>query len=104
MSRHIEKPAKAGGTSPQSTFKQVLQSQKTRQNIRNPLRVNQTDGFDCPGCAWGDNKQGPSSSARTAPRRWPGSPPARRWGAFFAEHSLRRLATQSDYWLEYQGG
>ncbi|MGK0408881.1 MAG: hypothetical protein ACJASB_001034, partial [Shewanella psychromarinicola] len=22
------------------------------------LRVNQTDGFDCPGCAWGDNKQG----------------------------------------------
>ncbi|MBE4703766.1 molybdopterin-dependent oxidoreductase, partial [Citrobacter freundii] len=22
---------------------------------------------------------------------------------FFAEHSVRRLATQSDYWLEYQG-
>ena len=59
MSSHIEKPAKAGGfSSLQSTFKQVLRSQKTRQNIKNLLRVNQTDGFDCPGCAWGDNKQG----------------------------------------------
>ena len=39
MSRHIEKPAKAGGfSSLQSTFKQVLQSQKTRQNIKNLLR------------------------------------------------------------------
>ncbi len=55
MSSHIEKPAKAGGfSSLQSTFKQVLQSQKTRQNIKNLLRVNQTDGFDCPGCAWGE--------------------------------------------------
>jgi len=53
---HIEKPAKAGGfSSLQSTMKQVLRSQKTRQNIKNLLRVNQTDGFDCPGCAWGDN-------------------------------------------------
>lgn len=56
---HIEKPAKAGGfSSLQSTMKQVLRSQKTRQNIKNLLRVNQTDGFDCPGCAWGDNDHG----------------------------------------------
>mgnify|MGYP001762625076 FL=1 len=105
MSSHIEKPAKAGGfSSLQSTFKQVLRSQKTRQNIKNLLRVNQTDGFDCPGCAWGDNKQGAFQFCENGAKAVAWESTGKTVGAdFFAEHSVRRLATQSDYWLEYQG-
>lgn len=105
MSRHIEKPAKAGGfSSLQSTFKQVLQSQKTRQNIKNLLRVNQTDGFDCPGCAWGDNKQGAFQFCENGAKAVAWESTGKTVGAaFFAEHSVRRLSAQSDYWLEYQG-
>lgn len=105
MSRHIEKPAKAGGfSSLQSTFKQVLRSQKTRQNIKNLLRVNQTDGFDCPGCAWGDNKQGAFQFCENGAKAVAWESTGKTVGAdFFAEHSVRRLASQSDYWLEYQG-
>lgn len=76
---HIEKPAKAGGfSSLQSTMKQVLRSQKTRQNIKNLLRVNQTDGFDCPVVPGVTTTTAPSSFVKTAPRRWPGNLPARR--------------------------
>ncbi|MBV7438757.1 FdhF/YdeP family oxidoreductase [Aeromonas sp. sif2416] len=105
MSSHIEKPAKAGGfSSLQSTFKQVLRSQKTRQNIKNLLRVNQTDGFDCPGCAWGDNKQGAFQFCENGAKAVAWESTGKTVGAaFFAEHSVRRLASQSDYWLEYQG-
>ncbi|MGY3901066.1 FdhF/YdeP family oxidoreductase [Aeromonas lusitana] len=105
MSSHIEKPAKAGGfSSLQSTFKQVLRSQKARQNIKNLLRVNQTDGFDCPGCAWGDNKQGAFQFCENGAKAVAWESTGKTVGAdFFAEHSVRRLATQSDYWLEYQG-
>ncbi len=105
MSSHIEKPAKAGGfSSLQSTFKQVLQSQKTRQNIKNLLRVNQTDGFDCPGCAWGDNKQGAFQFCENGAKAVAWESTGKTVGAaFFAEHSVRRLSAQSDYWLEYQG-
>ncbi|MFM5135819.1 FdhF/YdeP family oxidoreductase [Aeromonas rivipollensis] len=105
MSSHIEKPAKAGGfSSLQSTFKQVLQSQKTRQNIKNLLRVNQTDGFDCPGCAWGDNKQGAFQFCENGAKAVAWESTGKTVGAaFFAEHSVRHLSAQSDYWLEYQG-
>ena len=105
MSSHIEKPAKAGGfSSLQSTFKQVLRSQKTRQNIKNLLRVNQTDGFDCPGCAWGDNKQGAFQFCENGAKAVAWESTGKTVGAaFFAEHSVRRLQAQSDYWLEYQG-
>ncbi|MFD0594357.1 hypothetical protein ACFQZ4_19505 [Catellatospora coxensis] len=42
------------------------------------LKVNQAEGFDCPGCAWPEpppSTARPPSSARTAPRPWPRRPP-----------------------------
>ncbi|CRL45594.1 putative oxidoreductase [Sodalis glossinidius str. 'morsitans'] len=39
----------------ESTTRYVLDSKQTFKNIRNLLRVNKSKGFDCPGCAWGDN-------------------------------------------------
>ncbi|QOR71579.1 FdhF/YdeP family oxidoreductase [Ruania alkalisoli] len=69
------------------------------------LAVNQTDGFDCPGCAWPEAEKrhtaefcenGAKAVAEEATRRR--VPPS-----FFAEHSLADLAERDDYWLGQQG-
>jgi molybdopterin-dependent oxidoreductase alpha subunit len=69
------------------------------------LKANQPDGFDCPGCAWGDPEHGSSfefcengvkavaweaTDKRVAP-------------AFFQQHSVTALRTWTDYELEKQG-
>ncbi|WAJ72088.1 FdhF/YdeP family oxidoreductase [Catenovulum adriaticum] len=105
MSKLHKKPQKAGGfASVQSSFKHVLQSHRAKDNIKNLLRVNQTDGFDCPGCAWGDSKEGKFQFCENGAK-------AVAWeatnkivdSAFFAKYSVKQLAQKSDYWLEYQG-
>jgi len=69
------------------------------------LRVNQKDGFDCPGCAWpeGDERHtaefcenGAKAVAEEATTR-------RVTRAFFAEHPVEDLARRSGYWLGQQG-
>ncbi len=69
------------------------------------LRVNQKEGFDCPGCAWpeGDHRHtfefcenGAKAVAEEATLR-------RVTPEFFAEHSLADLGTRSGYWLGQQG-
>ncbi|RYE64356.1 MAG: FdhF/YdeP family oxidoreductase, partial [Rhizobiaceae bacterium] len=67
--------------------------------------ANQPDGFDCPGCAWGDPEHGSSfefcengvkavSWEATEKRATP---------AFFAAHTVSELRRQSDYELELNG-
>ena len=70
------------------------------------LRVNQTTGFDCPGCAWPDPadhrskfefcENGAKAIAEEATL-------ARATPAFFAAHSVDELSRQSDYQLGKQG-
>jgi molybdopterin-dependent oxidoreductase alpha subunit len=105
MSSHHQKPTKAGGfPSLQATFTHVLRSQHTKQNLKNLLRVNQTDGFDCPGCAWGDNKQGAFQFCENGAKAVAWESTGKGVGRdFFAQHSVRQLTKQTDYWLEYQG-
>ena len=53
------KPAKAGGLSSlTSTLKHIIKSQQPKTNLKNLLIANTADGFDCPGCAWGDKQEG----------------------------------------------
>ena len=68
-------------------------------------RVNQADGFDCPGCAWPEPyerslfefcESGAKAIAAEATSR-------RADAAFFARTSIDELAHASDYWLERQG-
>jgi molybdopterin-dependent oxidoreductase alpha subunit len=68
-------------------------------------RVNQTDGFDCPSCAWPDSERrhhaefcenGAKAVAWEATRRHVGAD-------FFAGHDVALLATKSGHWLEAQG-
>ncbi|MFD9790525.1 FdhF/YdeP family oxidoreductase [Streptomyces sp. NPDC059070] len=72
---------------------------------RTLLKVNQKDGFDCPGCAWpeGDKRHvaefcenGAKAVAEEATLR-------RVTPDFFAAHPLSDLAGRSGYWLGQQG-
>src|ERR1051325_6882582 len=75
------------------------------RTARTLLKVNQKDGFDCPGCAWpeGDKRHiaefcenGAKAVAEEATKR-------RVTREFFAEHPVAELAGMSDYWLGQQG-
>jgi len=71
------------------------------------LKVNQPDGFDCPGCAWPEPPKGQGSpfefcengakavAAETTSKKIT--------AAFFQKHSIQDLLAQDDYWLEQQG-
>ncbi|MFI0230553.1 FdhF/YdeP family oxidoreductase [Streptomyces sp. NPDC017086] len=69
------------------------------------LRVNQKDGFDCPGCAWPEPdhrhaaefcENGAKAVAEEATLR-------RVTPEFFAAHSVADLSGRSGYWLGQQG-
>ncbi|MFI8099979.1 FdhF/YdeP family oxidoreductase [Streptomyces sp. NPDC086023] len=75
------------------------------RTARTLLKVNQKDGFDCPGCAWpeGDRRHtaefcenGAKAVAEEATLR-------RVTPDFFAAHPLADLAGRSGYWLGQQG-
>ncbi|MBL1066861.1 FdhF/YdeP family oxidoreductase [Streptomyces sp. 7-21] len=77
----------------------------TRRTALTLLRVNQHDGFDCPGCAWPEPgtphtaefcENGAKAIAEEATRR-------RVTPEFFAAHPVSELATRSGYWLGQQG-
>ena len=70
------------------------------------LKMNQANGFDCPGCAWPEDTQDPKRAefcengakafADEATRKTVGED-------FFAGHSLADLETKSNQWLNDQG-
>lgn len=96
--------AAGGWGSLEATTRFVLDSKQALKNIRNLLRVNKSKGFDCPGCAWGDDNHSTFSFCENGAK-------AVSWEAtrkavdldFFAAHSVTTLRQQSDYFLEYQG-
>ncbi len=75
------------------------------RSARTLLRVNQKDGFDCPGCAWPEEdrrhvaefcENGAKAVAEEATLR-------RVTPEFFAAHSVEQLAAHDDWWLGQQG-
>ncbi|PBC81812.1 MULTISPECIES: FdhF/YdeP family oxidoreductase [unclassified Streptomyces] len=81
------------------------QQMGVRRTALTLLRVNQRDGFDCPGCAWPEPdkphtaefcENGAKAVAEEATLR-------RVTPDFFADHSVADLATRSGYWLGQQG-
>lgn len=69
-------------------------------------RINQRDGFDCPGCAWPEEhggrkaaefcENGAKAVAEEATRRLVSR-------EFFARHSIADLQARPEYWLSQQG-
>jgi molybdopterin-dependent oxidoreductase alpha subunit len=100
-----EKSKKAGGLpSVKSTMARLLESKKVRANVRNLLRMNKDKGFDCPGCAWGDEADGAFQFCENGAKAIAWESTHKTIGkAFFKEYSVSYLNKQSDYWLEYQG-
>ena len=88
-----------------SCGKHLLGSRAPFSGARAMLSANQPDGFDCPGCAWGDPEHGSSfefcengvkavsweaTDKRTPPK-------------FFARHTVSELRGWTDYALELEG-
>ena len=97
--------AAAGGWgSLEATTRFVFDSKQVLKNMRNLMRMDKAKGFDCPGCAWGDDNKSTFSFCENGAKAvtWEAT---RRFvdAEFFAAHSVSALYQQSDYFLEYQG-
>ncbi|MGW1881887.1 FdhF/YdeP family oxidoreductase [Streptomyces sp. NPDC001970] len=103
----VEAPRRAAAGLPAigHTLKIAQQQMGVRRTAQTLLKVNQKDGFDCPGCAWpeGDKRHvaefcenGAKAVAEEATLR-------RVTPDFFAAHPVSDLAARSGYWLGQQG-
>ena len=71
------------------------------------LKLNQTTGFDCPGCAWAD----PDPDKRSHAEFCENGAKATAWEAttdrvgreFFASHSIAQLRAEDSHSLEHHG-
>ncbi|MGP3591857.1 FdhF/YdeP family oxidoreductase [Vagococcus sp. WN89Y] len=97
--------AAAGGLgSLEATTRFVFDSKNALKNLRNLWRMNKARGFDCPGCAWGDDNKSTFSFCENGAKAVTWEATRRKVDAsFFAQHSVSALQRQSDYFLEYQG-
>jgi molybdopterin-dependent oxidoreductase alpha subunit len=86
-------------------LRHALREMGPRRAAKTLLAVNQTDGFDCPGCAWPEPaarshaefcENGAKAVAEEATRQRVGR-------EVFANHTVAELATRSDHWLGQQG-
>ena len=96
----------AGWGALKSVAQSCLREGSPVPQIRALLKTNQDQGFDCPGCAWGE-KPGHDQAFKFCENgakavNWEAS--RRQVDAdFFAEHSVTALRAHSDHWLEAQG-
>lgn len=104
---HIGKSSKSAGgwRALRSVGRQLMGSGQPVTGARTMLSLNQPDGFDCPGCAWGDPEHGSSfefCENGVKAVAWEATK-ARVTPEFFAQHSVTELQGWSDYDLEQQG-
>ncbi len=88
-----------------SCGKRLLQSGKPFSGAMAMLKANQPDGFDCPGCAWGDPEHGSSfefCENGVKAVAWEATK-QRVTPEFFARHSVAELRGWTDYALEHEG-
>ncbi|MES9522134.1 FdhF/YdeP family oxidoreductase [Streptomyces capoamus] len=99
------KHAAAGLPAIGHTLRVAQRQMGVRRTALTLLRVNQKDGFDCPGCAWPEPdrrhaaefcENGAKAVAEEATLR-------RVTPEFFAAHSVADLSGRSGYWLGQQG-
>ncbi|CAM3581390.1 FdhF/YdeP family oxidoreductase [Smaragdicoccus niigatensis] len=87
------------------TLRRTFREMGVRRTAQTLYRINQSDGFDCPGCAWGEPKDrrhaefcenGAKAVAEEATTKRVGP-------EFFAEYSVADLASQTGHWLGQRG-
>ncbi|OEJ47053.1 hypothetical protein AR457_25915 [Streptomyces agglomeratus] len=87
------------------TLKMAQQQMGVRRTAQTLLKVNQKDGFDCPGCAWPEeDKRHKAEFCENGAKAVAEEATLRRVSPdFFAAHPVADLATRSGYWLGQQG-
>ncbi|MGD9958217.1 FdhF/YdeP family oxidoreductase [Nocardioides sp.] len=102
-----EAHAAAGPTAVAVSMKRAVEQMGPVRTAQTLLKLNQTDGFDCQGCAWPDPdpahrhtaefcENGAKAVTEEATKRMIGR-------SFFAEHTVAELRGRTDYWLGQQG-
>ncbi|MER5554397.1 FdhF/YdeP family oxidoreductase [Streptomyces sp. NPDC002793] len=97
--------AAAGLPAVAHTLRIAQQQMGVRRTAQTLLKVNQKDGFDCPGCAWpeGDKRHAAEFCENGAKAVAEEATLRRVTPDFFAAHPVADLATRSGYWLGQQG-
>lgn len=99
-------PHPAGGWGAlKSSARHIIQSEHAAQGVKTLLKANQPGGFDCPGCAWGDEKTaGKIDFCENGVKAIAWEATAKRTTSeFFAKHSLQELRQWDDHSLEKSG-
>ncbi|MGH3324876.1 MAG: FdhF/YdeP family oxidoreductase, partial [Streptomyces sp.] len=95
----------AGTTAVTRSLRDAQRQMGVRRTALTLLRVNQKDGFDCPGCAWPEpDKRHTAEFCENGAKAVAEEATLRRVTPdFFAAHPVADLATRSGYWLGQQG-
>ena len=97
----------AGVTAVGVSMKRAVEQMGVRRTAQTLLKLNQTDGFDCQGCAWPDPEPGERAHAEfceNGAKAVTEEATLRKIGReFFAAHPIEELRDKSDYWLGQQG-
>nr|WP_314545626.1 FdhF/YdeP family oxidoreductase [uncultured Massilia sp.] len=95
----------AGGWGALQAVAKAIRGQMTTGRTTVMLQVNQPEGFDCPGCAWPDPREGSSfefceNGAKAV--SWEATN-KRVTPEFFAQHTVSELLAWDDFSLEWEG-
>ncbi|KXS37141.1 MAG: oxidoreductase alpha (molybdopterin) subunit [Halomonadaceae bacterium T82-2] len=99
-------PGPAGGWGAlKSVGRHLLHNQSPLKGSRSLLATNQPEGFDCPGCAWGDpNHESSFEFCENGVKAVAWETTAKRvTRRFFAQHTVSELRDWDDFRLEDQG-
>ncbi|HWS90615.1 MAG TPA: FdhF/YdeP family oxidoreductase [Pyrinomonadaceae bacterium] len=89
-----------------SSMRHIAREAGLVRGTRTLLKVNQKDGFDCPGCAWPDpdGERSHAEFCENGAKAVAEEATTRRVGPdFFREWSVADLSQKSDFWLGKQG-
>jgi molybdopterin-dependent oxidoreductase alpha subunit len=89
-----------------ATAKTAWSEMGVGRGVRTLLKLNQKDGFDCPGCAWPepDDERSHAEFCENGAKHVADEATTKRvTPEFFREWSVADLAQKSDYWLGKQG-
>jgi molybdopterin-dependent oxidoreductase alpha subunit len=89
-----------------STMKYAFGEMGVARSLRTLAHLNQTDGFDCPGCAWPepDDERPHIEFCENGAKHVADEATTKRiTPEFFREWSVDKLTAQSDLWLNQQG-
>jgi molybdopterin-dependent oxidoreductase alpha subunit len=88
-----------------STLRHLAKEEALVKGGRALAVINQTHGFDCPGCAWPEpHHRSFAEFCENGAKAVAAEATGKRAGpAFFARHTLDDLRSRTDYWLEQQG-